>query len=107
MSFAAYLATVISQETPLGLRYTNLRHCVELYRPFGFHGAWKALESKFGVREGEQNDPLALVAAAEFLAADRNAWLAVVRAHNDLCKLRARAGLRKPGPLPDMAGGEL
>ena len=104
MSFATYLAVVRSEGTPLGLRYTSLRHCVELYCPFGFQGTWKVLESKFGVREGEQNDPGALVAAADFLAADRYAWLAVVRAHQNLAKFRASAGLRKPGPLPDIAG---
>lgn len=106
MSFTTYLATIRSDHTPLGLRYTNLRHCVQLYCPFGFNQTWKILESKFGLREGEMNDPSALVAAAEFLASDRNAWLAVVRAHEDLGKLRARAGLPKPAPLPDITDVE-
>lgn len=104
MSFTTYLAAVRDERTPLGLRYTSLRHCVELYGPFGFQGTWRILESKFGVREGEQNDPGALVAAADFLASDRDAWLAVARAHQSLAKFRASAGLRKPGPLPDIAG---
>ncbi len=73
-----------------------LRHCVENHCPLGFNATWKVLETKFGIREGREASSQALIAAIEFLQADRQAWLKLSQAHQELVHLRKQNGFPKP-----------
>lgn len=90
-------ARIVRDETkPLGRRYMALRHCVENHCPLGFNATWKVLETKFGLREGQEASSQALIAAIEFLHADRQAWLKLLQAHQEIAHLRSKNGLPKP-----------
>ncbi len=90
-------ARIVKDETkPLGRRYIALRNCVENHCPLGFNATWKVLETKFGIREGQVNFSQALVAAIEFLQADRQAWLKLLQSHQELIQLRKYNGFPKP-----------
>lgn len=96
MSFNSELAQVRDNSLPIGMRYMSLRHCVELYSPFGFDKTWKIMERKFGLKEGEANDNNVFIQCAEFLETDRNAWKRVIKAQEEMAKTRSRYGLPKP-----------
>ncbi|MBL8207441.1 MAG: hypothetical protein JNM09_24625, partial [Blastocatellia bacterium] len=76
--------------------YISLRHCVENHCPLGFNATWKVLETKFSIREGQETTSQALIAAIEFLQADRQAWLKLSQAHQELVHLRKKNGFPKP-----------
>lgn len=92
-------ARIVRDETkPLSRRYLALRHCVENHCPLGFNATWRVLETKFGIREGQETTSPVLLAAIEFLQADRQAWLKLSRAHQELVHLRRSNGF----PLPKL-----
>lgn len=96
MSFNNEARIIKDEAKPLGMRYMALRHCVEMHCPLGFKATWKVLETRFGIREGQPNSSQALIAAIEFLQADRQAWLKLLQAHQELVHLRTTNGLPKP-----------
>jgi len=96
MSFNNELAQVKDDSLPKGMRYISLRHCVELYSPFGFNKTWEIMERKFGLKEGKENENEVFIKCAEFLEADRNAWKQVIEAQQQMAKIRAKYGLPKP-----------
>ncbi len=96
MSFKTEAAMVRDVTAPLGKRYISLRHCVEAYAPFGFTRTWTLLQERFGVKEGQENSPEALVAAVDFLDEDRKAWLIFQDALSAFVRSRGHRGLPKP-----------
>ncbi len=96
MSFNTEAAIVKDVIAPLGKRYISLRHCVEAYAPFGSARTWALLQERFGVKEGQENRPEALVAATDFLEEDRTAWLTFRDALSAFVRSRVYRGLPKP-----------
>jgi len=96
MSFNNEAKKVRDESLSLGLRYISLRHCVELYSPFGFNRTWGYLEAKCGLKEGENNEPSVLTRSVEYLEKDRDAWLHVIQTQEDYVKNRVKSGLPKP-----------
>lgn len=96
MSFNTELRQVKDSALPKGKRYISLRHCVELYSPFGFIKTWEILEKRFGLKEGDENGNEVFIRCAEFLETDRNAWKQVIEAQKIMAKTRAKVGLPKP-----------
>jgi hypothetical protein len=96
MSFNNEISKVKDDSLPIGNRYISLRSALELHCPFGFKRTWKILEQKFGIIEGETNDPDSLVRSAEFLEKDRDLWLHVMDSQSNLARFRASHGLPKP-----------
>ena len=96
MSFNTELKHVRDTSLPKGMRYISLRHCVEMYSPFGFVKTWEILEKKFGLKEGKEVDNEVFIKCADFLERDRNAWKLVESAQMKMAKSRRRSGLTKP-----------
>jgi hypothetical protein len=95
MSFNREARLVKDSDAPLGLRYISLRHCVELFRPLGFHKTWALLASRFGLRENEENDPRVLVASVELLEQWRRAHVELQAAERRYIQEVVRLGLPK------------
>ena len=72
MSFNSEARIVRDNGAPIGLRYISLRHCVQMFCPFGFNATWKQLEKRFGLKEGQPNTSEALSVSIEFLNLWRN-----------------------------------
>lgn len=96
MSFNNDAGVVRDESKSLGQRFKALRHCVGNHCPLGFNATWKVLETKFGIREGQPTTSQALLAAIDFLQADRQAWLKFSQAHQALVHLRKSNGFPKP-----------
>lgn len=93
MGFNNDIQKVKDESQPLGIRYMSLRHCVGLHSPLGFHKTWEFMKDKFGLKEGEENDSSVLIQCAEFLEADRVAWMEVKNAHENFTKNSRKAWL--------------
>ena len=96
MSFNNEARKVKNEKLGVGLRYISLRHCVEHYCPLGFNRTWSRLENRFGLKEGQRNNPEVLLATIDFLVADRQAWLMFVKSRRELIQSRVAAGFPKP-----------
>lgn len=92
MSFHADAKIVKDEARPLGRRYMALLHCVENHCPLGFNATLKALEARFGLQKEQELFSQSLIAAIEFLEEDRQAWLKLKQANQELVRLRKRNG---------------
>lgn len=96
MSFNNELKKVRDDSASLGMRYVSLRHCVELYSPFGFDKTWKFMEQRFGLKDSAENGSNVFTKCADFLDTDRNNWKALTKAQGQMAKTRTKYGLPKP-----------
>ncbi|WP_338671803.1 hypothetical protein V1460_02300 [Streptomyces sp. SCSIO 30461] len=93
MSFNNIARKVRDAAFPHGLRVAQLRSCVQLYRPIGFHASLSFLEAKAGPYS---TDERALLRALAVLEASREAWHAELRAFDGTRRLAKGQGARQP-----------
>lgn len=93
MSFAVHARRVRDASLPMNRRVSALGSCVQLFRPYGYHGTLAYLELEVGPF---QRDEEALVLALELLEARRERWKAAVAAFAEARRAAKRAGRRTP-----------
>ncbi|MFF2727603.1 hypothetical protein ACFVS9_06825 [Streptomyces sp. NPDC058008] len=93
MSFNNIARKVRDEALPHGLRVTQLRSCVQLYRPIGFHATLSFLESKAGPYSRDKG---ALLRALGVLEASRDARHVELRAFDGMRRLAKGQGARQP-----------
>lgn len=93
MSFGWHARRVADPALSLRARVAALRSCVQLYRPFGFHGT---LDRLAGLAGPYQRDEAALLRALALLEADRARWLAELESYARARRRGKRVGRRMP-----------
>ncbi len=78
---------------PHGMRVAQLRCCVQLYRPIGFHATLSFLESRAGRYSRDEG---ALLRALGVLEASRDAWHVELRTFDGTRRLAKEQGARQP-----------
>jgi hypothetical protein len=99
MTFWTNLRNAQNPQQPVELRYQSLRHALTLHAPLGFGGTWNLLADRFGLEEGSKNSGESISKAADYLGADRMAWLDYEKARLRFLRHRVKAGLPKPKQL--------
>ena len=95
MTFWTNLRNAQNTQLPVELRYQSLRHALTLHAPLGFSGTWNLLAERFGLEEGGNNSADSISRAADFLGADRLAWLEYEKARITFLRHRVKSGLPK------------
>ncbi|MFE9727539.1 hypothetical protein ACFYQ5_29200 [Streptomyces sp. NPDC005794] len=93
MSFNTCARKVRDAALPHRLRVTQLRSCVQLYRPIGFRATLSLLEAKAGPYGRDEG---ALLRALGVLEASRDAWHVELRAFDGTRRLAKGQGARQP-----------
>lgn len=93
MSFGTYARKVRDGSLPYGRRVSELRSCVQLYGPIGFHATLGFLTEIAG---RYQRDEVALLRALDALEASRAGWHAAVRDFARRRRQAKRRGQRVP-----------
>ncbi|MYS22820.1 hypothetical protein GA0115240_144877 [Streptomyces sp. DvalAA-14] len=93
MSFNLIARKVRDTGLPHGLRVSQLRSCVQLYRPIGFHATLSFLKAKAGHYSVDED---ALLRALEVLEASRAAWHTELRVFDEVRRRAKHQGARQP-----------
>ncbi|MET9593216.1 hypothetical protein ABZY45_20095 [Streptomyces sp. NPDC006516] len=93
MSFNNHARKARDMTLPHGLRVAQLRSCVQLYRPIGFHATLSFLEAQAGPYG---RDERALLRALDVLEASRDAWHGELRAFDGVRRRAKGQGARQP-----------
>lgn len=94
MSFGVHARQVRDPTRPYRWRVSNLRSCVQLYRPLGFHATLSYVEEIAGpFRRDEQS----LLRALDALTTSRELWKADVRDYAAKRRREKLRGQRSPG----------
>ncbi|WP_371500916.1 hypothetical protein OG871_29420 [Kitasatospora sp. NBC_00374] len=93
MSYGTFARLARDPSLPFGKRVSNLRSCVQLYRPLGFHATLDFLESRAG---HFQRDEGALLRALAEIDASRAAWQRELASYALVRRAAKRAGQRSP-----------
>ncbi|MEU5657693.1 hypothetical protein ABZ802_19010 [Streptomyces sp. NPDC047737] len=95
MSFNNLARKARDAALPHGLRVAQLRSCVQLYRPIGFHATLSFLEAQAGPYGRDES---ALLRALDVLEASRDAWHGELRAFDGVRRRAKAQGARQPRP---------
>ncbi|MBZ4321439.1 hypothetical protein [Streptomyces huiliensis] len=99
-SFTVHLRRVHDERLPARTRRSDLRSCLVNFAPYGFRATYHHLTLSARIPGNPEQDPAALVRAAEELHAARRLWLAHVRAHA-AHRSAAKARGRRQDPASD------